>query len=232
MLTYLHIYHFIYLFIDLPFKEIKGFCQLIVNRQKPEALDKEIVEREEFESVFKDLGFDVDEKVCGSNNDVEREIDSLAGRDYSDYNSFICFIQSSVTKDRKIENSFGRSLSVTKLLAKFMRSSKFPSWQEAPKIFIIEGHQGTTTLEADELIDEKSFSVKLPVGENFLCLFVAYRKAYISNLLSVIKLHGSKGRDILGILTEAKKLFYEKNHITIPDPVHNLTRPAYLNLEI
>ena len=204
---------------------MKRFCQVVVNRQKLEALDQEKVE---FKSVFKDLGFDVDEKVCESNDDVESVIDYVSGRDYSGYNSLIFFVQSSVNRDGKIASSLGRSLSITKLLAKF-RFSEFSFRPQSPKIFIIQGHQTTTTLEADEPIDEKSLSVKLPFGENFLCLFVPYRKGYISTLLSVIKLRGSKGRDILGILSEAKKLFYEKNHITIPDPVHNLTRPVYLN---
>lgn len=210
--------------IGAPFDRIKGFCQVVVNRQRLEALDEE---REEFNSVFKDLGFDVDEKVCESNYDVERVINSVARRDYSDYNSFICFIQSNVTKDGEIESSFGHSLSVNKLLAKFS-FLKFSSLRGASKIFIIQGHQTTTALEADEPIDEKSVSMKLPVGET-LCLFFPYRKGYIATLLRIIKLHGSKRRDILYILSEAKKLFYEKNHITIPDPVHNLTGPVYLN---
>lgn len=211
--------------IGAPSDRIKGFCQVVVNRQRLEALDEE---REEFKSVFKDLGFDVDENVCESNYDVELVINSVARRDYSHYNSFICFIQSNVTKDGKIESgSFGHSLSVTKLLANF-KFLELPSRREAPKIFIIQGHQTTTALEADEPDDEKSFSVKLPVGET-LCLFFPYRKGYIATLLSIIKLHGSKRRDILYILSLAKKLFYEKNHIIIPDPVHNLTGPVYLN---
>lgn len=147
---------------------------------------------------------------------------SVAKRDYSDYNSFVCFMQSSVTKDWEIESFDGRSLSLTKLLAKFS-FFEFPSLL---KIFIIQGHQTTTALEADEPLDVESFSVKLP-RENFLCLFVPYRKGYISTLLSVIKSPGSKRRDILYILSEAKKLFYEKNHILIPDPVHNLMGPVY-----
>ena len=202
-----------------------GFCQVIVNRQpKLEALDEE---REAFKSVFKDLKFDVDEKVCESNVDIEQVINSVASRDYSDYSCFICFIQSNVTKDGEIESFFGRPLSVAKLLAKFSFLG-FSSWRDPPKIFIIQGHQTTTALEADEPIDEKSVSVKLPVGENFLCLFLPYRKGYIATLLSTIKLHSSQGHDILCILSEAKKLFYEKNHITIPDLVHNLTDSVYL----
>ena len=213
------------MFIGESFDRIKGFCQVIVNRQKLEVLDKE---RMEFRSVFKDLGFDADEKVFESTDDVERVIDFLASRDYSDYNRFICFIQTSVTKDGRIESFLGRSLSITNLLAK-LRCLELPPWREAPKIFIIQGHQTTTALETDEPVDEKSVSVKLPVGENFLCLFFPYRKGYIATLLSVIKLHSSKRRHILEILSEAKKLFYEKNRITIPDPVHNLTGPVYLN---
>ena len=50
----------------------------------------------EFKSVFKDLEFDVDVKVCESNDDGERVTNSVTSRDYSDYCSFICFIQSSV----------------------------------------------------------------------------------------------------------------------------------------
>ena len=226
MLIYLYIFsYFILLFIDLSFRGMKGFCQVIVNGQRLEALDEE---RKEFESVFKGLGFEVDEKVCESDDDVERVIDSVADRDFPHYNRFMFFIQSSVNRDGEIESTFGRSLSVTNLLAKF-RFLEFSSRSEPPKIFIIQGHQTTTALEADKPIDEKSFSVELPFGQNFLCLFVPYRKGYISTLLSVIKLHGSKRCDILDILSEAKKLFYEKNHITIPDPVHNLTRPVFLN---
>jgi len=225
-LNNLFIYYFIYLFIGLPFEEQKGFCQVIVNRQKLEVL---VEEKEEFESVFKDLGFYVDETVCESNDDVELVINSVAKRDYSDYNSFVCFMQSSVTKEWEIESFDGRSLSLTKLLAKFS-FFKFPSLL---KIFIIQGHQTTTALEADEPLNVESLSVKLPIlGENFLCLFVPYRKGYISTLLSVIKSHGSKRRDILYILSEAKKLFYEKNHIIIPDPVHNLMGPVYLTQDI
>ena len=210
-----------------PFGRRKGFCQVIVNREKLEALDQEKVE---FESVFEDLEFNVDEKVCGESNDVERVMNSVASRDYSDYNRFVCFIQSSVTKDWEIESFDGSSLSVTKLIAKFS-FKKFYPWQGMPKIFIIQGHPTTTARQADEPLDEKSFSVKLPFSENILCLFVPYRKGYISTLLSVIKLHGSKRPvDILDIFSEAKKLFYEKNHITIPDPVHNFTRSVYLNL--
>ena len=200
-----------------------GFCQVIVNRQKLEALDKE---KTEFESVFKDLGFDVDDKVCESNVDVGVVMNSVASRSYSCYDCFICFIQSNVTKDGEIESFFGRSLSVTTLLAKFSFMGASSS-RDPPKIFIIQGLQTTTALEADEPIDEKSFSVNLPIEET-LCLFVPYRKGYISTLLSVIKLPSSKQRDILHILSEAKKLFYEKSHVTIPDPVHNLTGPVCL----
>jgi len=232
----------------------KGFCQVIVNKQEREALDEEKVE---FESVFKNLGFYVDEKVCELYDDVEPLINSVASRDYDDYNLFVCFVQSSVTKDWKIERFGGRSLSVTELLAKF-RSLGFPQLQkEMPKIFIIQGHQTTTALEADEPLEEKSlfekslseislfvpsfetssfeksFSVKLSAfGKNFLCLFVPYRRGYISTLLSVIKLHSLERRDILDVFSEAKKLFYEKSRITIPEPIHNLTGPVYLNWEI
>lgn len=37
---------------------------------------------------------------------------------------------------------------------------------------------------------------------------------------------------ILDILSEAKALFYKQNHITIPEPVHNLVDPVYLDLEV
>jgi len=57
----------------------------------------------EFESVFKDLGFGVNEKESESNDDVEWVIESVADRDYSDYNRFVCFIQSSVNRDWEIE---------------------------------------------------------------------------------------------------------------------------------
>ena len=110
--------------------------------------------------------------------------------------------------------------------------------QEMPKIVIIQGHQTTTSLEAGvpydhydwQLLLENSFTEDLRAyGEDFLCLFFPYRKGYISTLLSVIKLLSSKQRDILDILSEAKKLFYEKSNVIIPDPVHNLKEPVYLN---
>jgi len=206
----------------------------------------------EFESVFKNLGFYVDGIVCESSDDIERLINSVASRDYEDYNLFVCFVQSCVTKDWKIKRFAGPPLSVTELLAKFGSWGVSRLQEEMPKIFIIQGHQTTTTLEADEPLDEKSLfkrplfkisslesslseelpSVKLPAfSKNFLCLFVPYRKGYISTLLSVIKLHSSslKRRDILDTLLEAKKLFYEKNHIIIPEPIHNLMGPVYLN---
>jgi len=186
--------------------------------------------------VFKDLGFSVDEIVCEPNDDVEKALHSVASRDYGEYNLFVCFVQSSVIKDLIIEGFGGRVLSVTELLARF--SSRFHLLQrERPKIFIIQGHQTTATFGIDEpryerslpkLLFKESVSIKLP-DENFLCLFFPYRKGYISTLLSVIKSQSSEPREILDILSEAKKSFYEKNHITIPDPVHNLTGPVYLN---
>ena len=45
---------------------------------------------------IKDLGFDADKKVCESNDDVQRATNSVTSRDYSDYSSFICFVQSSI----------------------------------------------------------------------------------------------------------------------------------------
>ena len=74
----------------------KRFCKVIVNRQKLEALEEELLE---FESVFRDLEFYVDETVCESNDDVGLVINSVARRDYGSYSSFVCFIQSSITKD-------------------------------------------------------------------------------------------------------------------------------------
>ena len=124
-------------------------------------------------------------------------------------------------------------MSVAGLIAKFRFEESFDP-PELPKIFIIQGHQTTTAEKAFEPLYEKPFSVKLPEREKYLCLFVPYRKGYISTLLSVIKSHGSKHtrRHILEILLEAKKLFYNQNHITIPDPVHNLVDPVYLNADI
>ena len=225
--AYLFIYLLFYLFIGLSLKRTKGFCQVVVNRQKLEGLD---VEKEEFKSVFKGLRFDVNEKVLKSNDDIEWLMDSVADRDYYDYNQFVCFIQSNVNRDWEIEMPDGRSWSVTELLTRF-KFFRHPSWLgslELRKIFIIQGHQTATTLMADEPTEEKSFLIKLPHAES-LCLFVPYRKGYISTLLNVIKSQSIKRRDILDILSEAKKLFYEKNHITIPDPVHNLMGPVYLN---
>ena len=214
---------FIYFFIGQPFRSSrrKGFCQIIAERKEVEALDEEKVE---FESVFKDLGFYVDVEVWESTHDVGRVLNSLARRVFGEYSLFVCFVQSSVTSP----------MSVINLLREFKILQ-----QEMPKIVIIQGHQTTIALEAAvayaydwHLLFEKTYSEDLPAfGENFLYLFVPYRKGYISTLLSVIKLPGSKPRDILDILSEAKKLFYEKSHITIPDPVHNLKGPVYLSQE-
>ena len=176
----------------------------------------------EFKSVFKDLGFFVEEEVCESTDDVGRVLHYVAGRFFGEDSLFVCFVQSSVKGP----------MSVVKLLRKFTILQ-----QEMPKIVIIQGHQTTSALEADKPYDyewqsflENSFYEDLPAfGKNFLCLFVPYRKGYISTLLSVIKLSGSKQRDILDILSEAKKLFSKKSNVIIPDPVHNLTSPVYLN---
>lgn len=165
--------------------------------------------------------------VCGPNGDVGLVINSVAEGDYSYNSSFVCFILSNVTENWEIETLGGQPLSVTKLMGKFS-SVKWSTLITQPKIIIILGHPETTALETDEPVEEKSFTVELPPGENFLCLFVPYRKGYISTLLSVIKLYGSS-RDLLSIFSEAKKLFYEKSHITIPDPVHNLLGKVYLN---
>lgn len=191
-------------------------------RHELEALDEEKVE---FESVLKDLGFYVDEEVCESNDDVEWVLHSVAGRVYGEDSLFVCFVQSSVTAP----------WSAIELLHKFKILR-----QEMPKIIIIQGHQTTTALEAGvsydynwQLLLKNSLTEDLLAFGDFLCLIVPYRKGYISTLLSVIKLFGSKPwpRDILDILSEAKKLFYEKSHITIPDPVHNLKGPVYLSQE-
>ena len=189
----------------------EGFCQIIVNREKREVLLKE---EEEIESVFQDLCYEVNKEVCGAENDVTN---FLARGDYSGKGCFVCFVLSNVTKKWEIETLSRRPLSVSRLVAKFRHS-----FLGQPKIFIIQGHQKSTALKTDEPFDVKS----LP-GENFLCLFVPYRKGYISTLLSVIKLHGSK-RDLLYILSETKKLFHEKSGITIPDPVHNFSGKVYL----
>ena len=165
----------------------------------------------------------MNKEVCGAENDMELAINSLARRDDSDKDCYICFILSNVTKNWEIETLGRHPLSVSRLVAKFRRS-----FLRGPKIFIIQGHQKSTALETDEPFDETSFyTVKSLPGENFLCLFVPYRKGYISTLLSVIKLHGSK-LDLLFILSEAKKLFYEKSGITIPDPVHSFSSKVYL----
>ena len=162
----------------------------------------------------------MDKAVCSPKNDVESIINSVALRDYDGNSSLVCFILSDVT------------LSVSKLMTKFRGSD---SLQFTPKIFIIQGHQSLATAlsETKVPVDETSITIQLPVGvENLLCLFVPYRKGYISTLLSTIKLHGLKHslkRDFLHILSEAKKSFYEKNNITIPDPVHTFSDPVYLH---
>ena len=177
----------------------------------------------EIESVFQELRYEVNKQVCGAENDLELVTNSLARRDNIDKDCFVCFILSNVTENWEIETLGRLPLSVSKLLAKFRHSLS-----GEPKIFIIQGHQKSATLEADKPVEETSFcTVKLLPGKNFLCLFVPYRKGYISTLLSVIKLHGSK-RDLLYILSEAKKLFYERSGITIPEPVHNFSSKVYL----
>ncbi len=204
-------------------KARRGFCQIIVNRQKHEALlDEEV----ELSSVFQDLGFDVHKAVCGPKDDVETIINSLARGSYRDNTKFVCFILSNITENWETESFDKQSLSVTKLMARFTYGPLSLDLLEQPKIFIIQGKQNVTALETDEAVKE-SFTVALPPGKNFLCLFVPYRKGYISTLLSVIKMYGSN-LDLLSILSVAKKLFYEKSHITIPDPVHNFKGKVYL----
>ena len=175
--------------------------------------------------------------ICVSGVDLEWVTKHVAREYYGNYNLFVCFVQSSVTKDWRLEMFGSRPLSVIDLLAKFDETASFQfrhQEQNMAEIFIIQGHQTTTALEADESYNwksfEESFSMKFATsGRNLLCLFVPYRKGYISTLGSVIKLPGSKPRDILDIFSEAKKLFYEKSYFTIPDPVHNLKGPVYLN---
>ncbi|KAJ7383752.1 Caspase 8, apoptosis- cysteine peptidase, like 2 [Desmophyllum pertusum] len=202
-----------------------GFCQIIINGQRSETLFKE---DGEVQSVFQELGFDVDKAICSPKNDVESIINSVALRDYDGNRILVCFILSDVTESSEIQSFSGKTLSVSKLMTKFWRSD---SLQFKPKIFIIQGHQlpATALSETKVPVDETSITIQLPVGDkNVLCLFVPYRKGYISTLLSTIKLHGLK-RDFLDILSEAKKSFYEKNNITIPDPVHTFSGPVYLH---
>lgn len=174
----------------------------------------------------------MDKAVCSPKNDVESIINSVALRDYDGNRILVCFILSDVTESSEIQSFSGKTLSVSKLMTKFWRSD---SLQFTPKIFIIQGHQSLATAlsETKVPVDETSITIQLPVGvENLLCLFVPYRKGYISTLLSTIKLHGLKHglkRDFLHILSEAKKSFYEKNNITIPDPVHTFSDPVYLH---
>lgn len=223
-------------FLGQPFK---GFCQVIVNRQELKVLDEE---KEEFKSVFKDLGFYFDEVACKWNDDVEGVIEHVVSRDYGACNLFVCFVQSCVTEDWNIKNSDGRTLDFKSLLAKFTTLKSSHLVRKMPKIFIIQGHKTITALATVERYDWKSSSDKLllgrsfPVrssdlGEDFLCLFVPYEKGYISTLLSIIKLPGSRRRDISGILLEAKKQFYKNTHVIIPDPIHNLTVPVCLGQE-
>ena len=205
----------------------KGFCQVIVNRQELKALDEE---KEEFKSVFKDLDFYFDEVACKSNDDVEGVIEHVVSRDYGACNLFVCFVQSCVTEDWNIKNSDGRTLDVKSLLAKFTTLKSPHLVRKMPKIFIIQGHQTITS--ANKLLLERSFPVRSSdLGQDFLCLFVPYEKGYISTLLSIIKCPGSRRRDIVGILLEAKKQFYKKTHVIIPDPIHNLTVPVCLGQE-
>lgn len=59
-------------------------------------------------------------KEYANDDDVERVIEHVVSRFYGDCNIFVCFVQSSVTNDLRIERFDGRPLSVSDVLVKFI----------------------------------------------------------------------------------------------------------------
>ncbi|PFX21026.1 E3 ubiquitin-protein ligase DZIP3 [Stylophora pistillata] len=194
----------------------KGFCQVIINRTTHEGI---VGKEDEIVSVFQSLGYDVDKATSTANDDVKQLVKPIAARDYDNSDIFVCFILSNLTENLEIVSSKGGAFGVIDLMTKFSPRNCL-SLSEKPKVFIFLVHQKAAA-------PATMYSVARNVPFPGMCLFVPYRKGYLSTLLTEIKSRASD-LDLLSILEEAKRSFYQKNNITIPDPVHNFPKKVFL----
>ena len=202
------------------FKRNHGFCQVIINR----TTQKEFVgEKDEIVRVFETLNYRVDKATCRPSDDLKKLAQSIVARDYEHCDIFVCFLLSNLTENMEMENVKGGAFNVRELMDMFSPPN-CPKLAGKPKVFIFLVHQKAAASESKYSVPEKLITV---VPFDGLCLFAPYGKGYLSSLLTEIGSH-SLHSDLLTILKEAKKSFYEKTKITIPDPVHNFRGRVFL----
>ena len=202
------------------FKRNHGFCQVIINRMT----QKEFVgEKDEIVRVFETLNYRVDKAICRPSDDLKKLVQSIVARDYEHCNIFVCFLLSNLTENMEMENVKGGAFNVRELMDMFSPSN-CPKLAGKPKVFIFLVHQKAAASESKYSVPEKLITV---VPFSGLCLFAPCGKGYLSALLTEIGSH-SLHSDLLTILKEAEKSFYEKTKITIPAPVHNFRRRVFL----
>ena len=197
-----------------------GLCQIIINRTTQEEL---VGEMDEIVHVFEELHYHVDKATCTPSDGIEKVIESIAARDYQYRKFFVCFILSNLTENMEMESVKGGAFNVKDLMGMFS-PLHCPQLSGRPKVFIFLVHQKAGASESKYSVP-KTLTAHLPF--HGLCLFVPYSQGYLSTLLTKIRSNGSD-LDLLTILEEAKKSFYKKTSITIPDPVHNFTERVFL----
>ena len=204
----------------MPFPGKKGFCQIIIDRTTQEEL---VDKNNEIAGVFEGFNYYVDKVTCTPSYDLKTLVEGIAARDYVGVNIFVCFILSNLTENMEIESLEGGAFNLKDLMGMF-NPMNCPQLSGRPKVFIFLVHQKAGASESKYSVP-KTLTAHLPF--HGLCLFVPYSQGYLSALLTQIALRGSD-RDLLTILEEAKKSFYKKTSITIPDPVHNFTERVFL----
>lgn len=197
-----------------------GFCQVIINRTTQEEL---VGEKDEIVHVFKMLNYRVDKATCTPSDDLKKLVQSIVARDYEHCDIFVCFILSNLTENMEMESVKGGAFNVRDLMDMFSPPN-CPKLAGKPKVFIFLVHQKAAASESKYSIAEKLITEVPFYG---LCLLVPYGKGYLSALLNEI-MSSSLHLDLLTILKEAKKSFYAKTEITIPDPVHNFRGKVFL----
>ena len=176
-----------------------------------------------FVRVFETLNYRVDKATCTPSDDLKKLVQSIVARDYEHSDIFFCFILSNLTENMEMESVKGGAFNVRDLMDMFSPQN-CPKLAGKPKVFIFLVHQKVAASESKYSVPEKLITV---VPFNGLCLFVPHGKGYLSALLTKIRSHYLY-LDLLTILKEAKKSFYEKTKITIPDPVHNFRGKVFL----
>ena len=185
---------------------------------------KELVgEKDEIVCVFETLNYRVDKATCTPSDDLKKLVQSIVARDYEHSDIFVCFILSNLTENMEMESVKGGALNVRDLMDMFSPQN-CPKLAGKPKVFIFLVHQKAAASESKYSVPEKLITV---VPFNGFCLFLPHGKGYLSVLLTKIRSHYSY-LDLLTILKEAKKSFYAKIKITIPDPVHNFRGKVFL----